>query len=172
MKSFKDSGGRTWALAINIDTVKRVKSLVQVDLTDMTAGDPPLVARLGIDVILLCDVLYAVCKPQADKEGVSDEQFGQAMGGDALVLGQQALMEELTDFFQKLGRREVARMIETQAKLIQAAVSQAEKRIEAIDVEKIVENMLNRPTDGNSSTDVPEPWELTPAPSLSENSSG
>jgi len=41
-------------------------------------GDPPLLTRLGTDVILLCDVIFASVKPQADQHGVSDEQFRAA----------------------------------------------------------------------------------------------
>ena len=80
MHSFKDSANRDWIVSLNVDAIKRVKALLQIDLTKPTEGDPPLLIRLGIDVILLCDVLYAVCKPDCDQRSITDEQFGQAMG--------------------------------------------------------------------------------------------
>ncbi|MBU0717313.1 MAG: hypothetical protein KJ749_03615, partial [Planctomycetes bacterium] len=59
-----------------------VKGLLDVNLLELEAGDPPLLTRLGTDVILLCDVIFALVKPQADTSGVTDEQFGAALGGE------------------------------------------------------------------------------------------
>ena len=60
-------------------TDKRVRDLLKEDLLDVKQ----ILERLMVDPILLCDVIYCICKPQADAEGISDEQFGQAMGGDS-----------------------------------------------------------------------------------------
>ena len=80
MKTFTDSAGRTWTVSLTIDAAKRVKGLLDVNLLELEAGDPPLLTKLGTDVILLCDVIFALVKPQADAAGVSDEQFGAALG--------------------------------------------------------------------------------------------
>ena len=55
--------------------------------------------RLMVDPILLCDVVYVVCKGQADAEGISDEDFARAMAGDTIARAKQALVEDLVDFF-------------------------------------------------------------------------
>ena len=102
MKTFKDNAGRTWTVDVNIATVKRVKSLLKVDLTDAVEGK--LLDRFILDPILLCDVIYAICKPEADKANITDEQFGYAMSGDAIEHATEALLEELINFFPELNR--------------------------------------------------------------------
>ena len=94
MKTFKDNAGRTWTIAVNVDAVKRVRDLLSEDLLDVKQ----VLERLMIDPILLCDVIYCVCKPQADAEKISDEDFGRAMGGDAIAQAKTALVEELVNF--------------------------------------------------------------------------
>ena len=99
MKTFTDNAGRAWTLALTIGAAKRVKSLLGVNLLELEAGDPPLLTRRGTDVILLCDAIFALVKPQADAAGVTDEQFAAAMGGDAILATcQTAFYEELVDF--------------------------------------------------------------------------
>jgi len=94
MKTFKDNAGRTWTIAINVDAVKRVRDLLQEDLLDVKQ----VLQRLMIDPILLCDVIYCVCKPQADAEKISDVDFAQAMAGDSIAHAKKALVEELVNF--------------------------------------------------------------------------
>lgn len=146
MKIFKDSGGRDWTVAVNVDSLRRVRDLLAVDLTKLNEGEPLLIIRLTTDPLLICDVLYAICKPDADKQTVTDVDFGRAMGGDALFLGQSALLEELIDFFQKFGRPEMAKVIRAQQAVVKAAVTAAESRIDAIDVEKAVREIVGRPS--------------------------
>ena len=64
MRTFTDNTGRAWTIAINVDAIKRVKSVAKVDLLEAVEGK--LLERLVGDPILLCDVVYALCKPQAD----------------------------------------------------------------------------------------------------------
>ena len=89
MRTFKDNAGRTWSLTLSVWTVKKVRDLLGVDLLDLggesaSAQKPGLLFRLISDPVLLVDVLYVVCKDQADSASVTDEQFGRAMGGDAI----------------------------------------------------------------------------------------
>lgn len=93
MKVFKDSHGRDWSIAIDTVTAKRVKALLQFDLF---ASD---IDSLSNNMILLVDVLYVVCKPQADAAGITDEQFGASMTGDVLDAASEALQEDIVDFF-------------------------------------------------------------------------
>ena len=87
MKTFTDNTGRTWTLSVTVGTIKRVRALCGVDLANIIsieAGKAPnvgLLDRLASDPVLLVDVLYAVCKPEADAQNVSDEDFGRAMAG-------------------------------------------------------------------------------------------
>ena len=129
MKTFSDNAGRTWQFALTIDSAKRVKHLLNVNLLELQEGDPPLLTRLGTDVILLCDIIYALIKPQADQLQVTDQQFGAALGGDVILAAQKAVYEELINFFQSLARTDMARAIQAQQRLIEAAIRHVESGV-------------------------------------------
>jgi len=134
-----------------------VKSLLDVNLLELEAGDPPLLTRLGTDVILLCDVIFALVKPQADAAGVSDQEFAAALGGDVVLAAQTAFYEELVDFLRKLGRGDLAKAVDAQRRMIDLAVARIETRIDRLDLEAAVESPLGEP-----STSSPPSSESTP----------
>ncbi len=140
MKTFKDNAGRTWTLALSVDTVKRVRSLANVNLLEAIEGK--LLERLGSDPILLCDVLYAAVKPEADAQSVSDEEFGRALGGDAIDVATTALMEELVDFFPKRRRSVLSKALNKLTELETKAMSLAEKRLDGLNVDAQLESAL------------------------------
>jgi hypothetical protein len=143
MRTFNDNAGRTWTLAVNVDAIKRVEGLIKgVNLANLTHGEPPLLTRLETDIVLLCDVIFALVKPQADQLGVSDEEFGKAMGGDAIMAAHDAFWEELNGFFRQLRRTDTARAIEKQATLVKATVAAIEQRVETLDVEDVIAKAL------------------------------
>ena len=158
MRTFADNAGRTWTITLTIDAAKRVKCLLDVNLLELEAGDPPLLTRLGTDVILLCDVIYALVKPQADGVGLTDEQFGAALGGEAILAAQTAFYEELVDFFRKLGRGDLARAVDAQRRMIDLAIARIETRLDKLDLEAAIETTLGEP-----STSWPVSSESTPA---------
>ncbi|MFO0492814.1 MAG: hypothetical protein ACK51T_10310, partial [bacterium] len=96
MRQFKDNAGRTWTVDINVATLKRVRGLTGVDLMQVIEGT--LIEKFIRDPVLLCDVVYAVCKPEADSAKVSDEEFGKAMAGDAIEAATGAVLDELISF--------------------------------------------------------------------------
>ena len=96
MKRFTDNAGRQWTVEINVAALKRVKGLAGVDLLEVLDG--ALIERLIRDPVLLCDALFAACKPEADQRGVTDEEFGRAMAGDAIEHATGALLDEIVSF--------------------------------------------------------------------------
>lgn len=98
MPKFTDNRGREWVVDLNVTTAKTVRKLANVDLLKILEGDSELLARLATDPILLVDVIYVLCKDQADKAGISDEEFGRAMAGDAIDGAARALQESLVLF--------------------------------------------------------------------------
>ena len=131
MHQFSDTAGRTWQLALTIGGVKRVKDLLHVDLLNPLGAKPrkvrgvakksrPLVTRLQLDPALLIDCIFALVKPQADSQGVTDEQFGEALGGEAAYDAYEAFMREWQAFFRGLRREAEARAIQANLKLVTA----------------------------------------------------
>ncbi len=96
MQTFRDNAGRSWLVAIDVAAIKRVRALLTYDL--LTVLDGKGAAPLTSDPVVLVDVLYVLCKPEADRLGVSDEEFGRALGGDALREATDAFVEALIAF--------------------------------------------------------------------------
>ena len=162
MRTFNDNAGRTWSLTLNVWTVKKVRDLLGVDLLDLGGESatgssdkkPGLLFRLIADPVLLVDVLYVVCKDQADGASVTDEQFGRAMGGDAIDAATKAFLEELADFTPSPRDRARARkVIATTWQMIDRAQDVLDARAEK-ELPAAVETALSAL--GSSSTNSPD----------------
>lgn len=140
MKTFKDNAGRIWTLSIDVAAIKRVRSLIDVDL--MSVVDGKLLERLISDPVLLCDVVYCTCKPEADAKGISDEDFGRAMGGDAVDNATTALLEELVDFFPQARRRLLGKALTKLRALEARALEVAEAKLDGPEFEAEMEAAL------------------------------
>jgi hypothetical protein len=151
LKTFVDNTGRAWTVTVNVDAIKRVRGLVNVDLLEVLDGK--LLERLASDPILLCDLVYALCKPEADARQVSDEEFGRAMAGDAIDSATAALMEELVGFFPK-GRRELLSKALGKLRTLEAmALRAAEDRLDSPALEQEMAEALGKL--GDSSGNLP-----------------
>jgi hypothetical protein len=138
--TFTDTAGRVWSVSIGTDTIKRVRSLLSVDLMEFVEGS--LMGKLMGDVVLFVDVLYAICKPEADAKGVTDEQFGRAMSGDVLQAAEEALAEGLFTFSHP-SRREAARKGWEKAKqLRQRACEMATVRLDDPSIDRLFEERM------------------------------
>jgi len=142
MKSFKDANDRQWEISITFDALKRVKAFLGVELDKPSLGDPPLLASLTTDVILLCDVIYCICAPQAKAENVSDEDFGRGLDGNAIFGAMNAFMEEWVDFFQKRRRPDEAKAVNKQMMVLTKAIEAAEKYVDSPELDKKIDAEL------------------------------
>ena len=97
MQKFVDRHGHVWIVDIDIDstTLRRVKTLTGVRLLDAVDGD--LIPQMTQDFLLLGEVLFAVCKSQADKDSINQEAFESRLSGDCLNKAHNSLVEALLD---------------------------------------------------------------------------
>ena len=168
MKSFTDNMGRAWTLVVNVATVKRVRALCGVDLNsviEVEDGKPSakLLERLSGDPVLLVDVLYAVCKPECDRLGVSDEDFGSAMAGDSVDAATQALLDEVIDFFPEAKRRAFRKILSASRRFGEAAKKRLAELLEDKGLEDALVSELERLT--GLSPSAPESAASAPTPS-------
>lgn len=170
MKQFADSNGQVWPLTVNGYTVKRCRDLLSIDIGEPTSGDPPLLTRLGTDLVFLVDLLYVVCKPKADELGLTDIQFAERLEGDSLQLAYSAWMEEWRDFFQKLRQPHKARAIAEQTEMVARAMAEADKAMASDGFKAMTERKLAAL--GESFASLLEPAELPQAITHSANSAG
>jgi len=145
MKTFTDNAGRTWTVTVNVDAIKRVKSLLAVNLLEAVEGK--LLEKLISDPVLLCDILYCLCKPQADAAGVKDEDFGRAMAGDAIEAATTAFLEELADFFPGQKRQLLHKALAKLRRLEALAWSAAGQRLDSPELERRLQELLAEGSD-------------------------
>ncbi len=175
MATFKDAEGRLWEVDLNVAVLKRVRSILDVDLTRLLEEDEAeatLLERLCTDPVLLVDVLYVVCREQAKAEGVSDEQFGCAMASDVISDAADALMDAIVVFTPdprqraRLKRvREALTALEEKAN--EALDTQMEKALSSGMLSDFVEETL-----GILLPNSPESAESVQTPGPSQNSAG
>ena len=136
MHSFVDNSRRTWEIAINVAAVKRIRGLLGIDLYALVDDGFKSLSKLVSDPVTLADVLYCLCKDQADKQSISDEEFGRALAGDAITQAADAFVEELIDFFPDArARASLRKAIEAGKTVRDKVLSHAEKILDSIDPE-------------------------------------
>jgi hypothetical protein len=145
MKTFKDNAGRTWSVSVDVDAIRRVRTSLKVNLTSTDFAS--VLEQLLSDPVLLCDVLYVICKPEADRQKISDEDFGRSMAGDAIEHATAAFLEELANFTPNpRDRARVQRVIRAMWELAEKTRDVAEWNLEA----EIAKVMTSGPTSGGS----------------------
>lgn len=161
MQSFKDNAGRQWSVEINVATLKRVRGLTGTDLMQVIEGT--LIEKLIRDPVLLCDVVYAICKPEADTRSVSDEDFGKAMAGDAIEAATTAVLEGLVGFCPSpRDRANLGRVLQATKKVMERARDLVEKKLDSGELDRLADRLLE--TAGASSISAPEPSASTRDP--------
>jgi hypothetical protein len=139
LKTFKDNAGRTWTISINVDAIKRVRDALKIDLLDIIGGKM-LDEVLG-DPVKVVDIIYVLCREEADAATVTDVQFGKAMSGDPIDTATTAFLEELADFFPR--RRPVLRAAIARIKQIDERVTAAAlAKINGPEMDKLLETEL------------------------------
>jgi hypothetical protein len=167
MRTFRDNAGREWSVEVNVAALKRVRAMLNIDLLEVVQGT--LIERLMRDPVLLCDCVYILCKPEVDERGISDEQFGIAMAGDAIEDATQALLEELVSFCPSpRDRKNLGRVLETARSAMEKARDLVEARIESGELERIasraLETAMAPANAGDSSGTAPVSWESIQPP--------
>jgi hypothetical protein len=139
MRTFKDTTGREWTLNVTTLTVKQVKNETGVLLTGLFSDGCKAIGDLSVDVVLLVDVIWCICKAQAN--GITADEFAASLGGDALGDAGTALMHSVADFFtsqdQRDGLNEILDKLEATGMEVVASMKQ---RIQEIDTTQLAKS--------------------------------
>ncbi len=156
MRKFNDNKNRGWILEINVGAIKRVRDLAKIDLLDMENGR--IFERLIDDPVALCDVIYVLVKIQADEKGITDEDFGQSMAGDAIEDATTAMLEELVDFFPGPRRAILKKALGKLRTVQKLMIETANKELDNPEMEQRIQREIL----GKLSTNSPESPESIP----------
>jgi hypothetical protein len=159
MRTFTDSVGRVWIVQINVAAVKRVRGLLGIDLYKLIDDGFQRLGEVVSDPVQLADVLYCLVKDEADARGLTDEDFGRGLAGDAITEAADVFVEELIDFFpDPRARAALRKVIDAGRTVRHRLLSHAETLLETIDPEaeatKLIVSYGNLPASSESTPDL------------------
>ena len=160
MHSFVDKNNRAWSVVVNIATVKRVRALCEVNLLELITVDDDgkanssVLDKLSEDSCLLVDVIYAVCRPEADVLGVTDKEFGESFDGDCIEKATDALLDEVIDFFPEAKRKVFRKILDATRKFQREAEQKIKTFVESPAFDQLISSRMKKLSDIGSS--VPE----------------
>lgn len=140
MSKFVDNCNREWLVSINVAAVRRLRDRIDVDLYRLADDGLKSLSDLLNDPCKLVDVIYVLCEAQAKERGITDEQFGEGLGGDSLNHASDAFVEGLVNFFPDPKARAALRKAVAKAKdLSEVLIREAEAEIEGVSVPELVQ---------------------------------
>lgn len=169
--AWQDREGRKWPTTISVTTIARVKEATGVNLLEIVEGK--LLPRFLDDPLLLVDVLYVVCKPQADERSVSKDAFGDLFVGDVTVEAVQSLVRGLLDFFPSDRRAMIERLWKATERAQGEAVKMATDKLNSPLIDQALTGAIRKASNeidqqlrqfGEASTNSPESSASTLAP--------
>lgn len=158
MKQFTDNKERSWTLSLNIATAKKVKDAVGFDLLSEDVGE--MVGRLAVDCALLCDVIFVLVSDQAERNNITDIDFGESMAGESIEGATKALLDEIVDFFPPRKRSILRLALDKMEEAESLMMTRAEDLIRKKTAEEIVDEVM----DGGSSSTSPDLSASIPSP--------
>lgn len=139
MKAFTDqTTGQTWEIKLDILAAGRLRDLGIVDLFD----DEQLI-RVHEDPHLVFKINWELCKSQAEKYGVSPEQFSDLLTTN-FVQWLDVFRSELVSFCQSLDRGVQATMLTKIFKAQQDAINLGAKKLASEQLDAAISFELNR----------------------------
>src|SRR3990167_1952817 len=186
-KTFTDDLGRSWTVDITVSTLKRLKLLCAFSIDSLVSEPDPKSrdmeksAQAAVqplrefldDGVRFSEVLYAILKPDADKLGLTPEQFDDGFRWPALTAAREAFLQALHDFFPSPPKRMIVRGLMAEMSRMKILTAAGTKRIEeelAKMTPAMVEKLANDSIDealSRSVTDSLEHAESIPIPARS-----
>jgi hypothetical protein len=104
MHSFKDNAEREWNLSLSLGAEARVFEETDVYLSDISSTDNPVIDRVVNDPGFLGQVIWTLCKKQVEGQGLTQEDFLDAIDSSVAEKAREALIEEILDFLGHRGQ--------------------------------------------------------------------
>ena len=172
MAAFKDQNGKEWTVTLDAPKIRSVRNECKLDLA---AIDDRPYERMYDDTILLVDVLWVLCREQAQKANITDVQFGEALVGDTIERATEAVLAAILDFFPSRKRTLLQTLASKGQRLREVSIAKAMERLNdpgleerllaAMDAqtEAALNEAISKLTPSTSATSLPESSASTPA---------
>lgn len=138
MQIFADVAGTNWIIDLNIRSVRDIRRRMAARSKDFGGVDFLDYATLLFsltDILFGADLLALILQGQIEAAGLTEEQFGERLRGEALFKGLEALTAEYIDFFPDPAAVEKMRAVvdknrEARLRIAEAIASTATEKIE------------------------------------------
>lgn len=127
MTTFKDCTGREWTLQLSMGSVRSVKLACKLDI-----GEPSKVEIVCVIIAspdMLADVLWQLLKRDAESNGVTQDDFFDAMDGAALEAARTAFSEAYIAWCPESSRVAVREALDKHAQALQQTADAIVERL-------------------------------------------
>jgi hypothetical protein len=195
MGKFTDTKGRQWPIVITIGTTMRLEK-AGIDFYSLAANRCEQLLELHHNHTKFARFLWPVVEPDAKREGITEEEFYEAIFGDPLAEAWEAFKEAYIGFFPSPENRSgMKRFFEGMGKIevemVQEAIQQQQKALAAVrqsaltwmrkranqelsseQLEELLDQAMNgtRPSSGGTSGAGADSCGSTPSPTPSAKS--
>lgn len=123
MSQFKDCLGREWQIDLTVASLRDVRKHAQIDLGKLLKDNNAFAEFLFSEPEALVEVLWVLCREQAEAQGVDAEHFARGFDGPTGDKAAEAVLAAVADFFPRrgLGRTLKERMPSLLAKMDELA---------------------------------------------------
>lgn len=101
MPTFTDNKGRAWEVRLTLGLLTEVREQAGVKLGEVLRTEQGLADFVFGDVETLGKVLWVLCREQAERQGVTPEDFAHGFGGDTIEKAVEAVLGSVADFFPR-----------------------------------------------------------------------
>ncbi|HEX8322489.1 MAG TPA: hypothetical protein VF595_01130 [Tepidisphaeraceae bacterium] len=129
MRQFTDSNGLKWDVHVWAGNIQIVRDLHGIDISRLM--DTSELEKLR-DFAKLVAVVYTLVRTQVELRGLTEEQFGMAMVGDALSNALDALWGAVEDFFpSRLPQRAQMQKVKATSLILEQAATTVVQQMDA-----------------------------------------
>jgi hypothetical protein len=163
---FTDDRHRTWRIVLNYSLAKRLRDVTALDFVNYQDGKALLAIHDSDEKLV--QVLWLLCEPQAQAAGVSEEEFGAGLGGDALEQGIEALEQALLNFSRPAKRQAIAAIRDKAHELVAAQTNLTETKLRS---PKVTEFLAAKLAEASAEIDRRIDEQLTASPTSGSSGS-
>ena len=149
MRSFKDTSGAHWEVAIDVPVARVIRSRTEIDVHSMFSQET--LTMLAGNTLVLTDLLWAVVERQAEKRGVSELEFFQRLDSEIIETATDLLFDAVVDYLPEKKRKQAARLLAALRAAGKEAIQLASKQLD-----KSLKKMETTLASTNGSTSLPE----------------
>lgn len=157
MQKFKDKKENEWILELTVGSAKRVKLDCGVDLINITdfdaEGKKSSLEELSENPFLMIDVLFSLCRKQAEEKGFDDTAFGELFDFQTVQDAVDALVQEIINFTPPVRRKLLQKIYEKNKQLMGETEKQADALMENPEFDKDLETLMKSSTEWQASSE-------------------